>query len=74
MATHGGNGSSDVGCSHVELWLVALEEGGVSSAFLLLQDVHIAVEFSVGFDGSWLGQNHSSLTKQYKKDSEKLYI
>src|SRR5581483_11199813 len=49
--------AGDIGGSKVELGPVAVEEGGVSSAFFLGQYVDFGLEFGVGRDAARFGQD-----------------
>ena len=51
------DGAGDVGGTEVELWTVALEECGVTAAFILAQYIHFRLELGVWSDGTWLCKN-----------------
>src|SRR5699024_10380253 len=50
-----------VGGTEVELRTIVVEEGGVTAAFLLGQDVHLANELGVGVNGAGSTQNLATL-------------
>ena len=50
-----------VGGAEIELGTIAVEEGGVTAAFFLGQDVHLADEVGVRMNGAGLGQNLTTL-------------
>ena len=53
--------TGNVGSSEVELRTIVVEEGGVTAAFLLGQDVHLANELGVGVNGAGSTQNLATL-------------
>ena len=56
-----GDDAGHVGGPEVELGTVVVEEGGVTAAFFLGQDVNLALELGVGMDGAGLRQNLATL-------------
>ena len=50
-----------VGGTEVELRTIVLEEGSMTAALFLLQDVHLALELGVGMHGTGLSQNLATL-------------
>ena len=55
-----GDHPGDVGGSKVELWFVAIKEGGVSASLFFSQDIHFSLKLGMGSDGSWLCKDLSS--------------
>ena len=56
-----GDDAGHVGGTEVELRTIVVEEGGMTAALVLGQDVHLARELGVGLDGAGLSQNLASL-------------
>ena len=56
-----GDDAGDVSGTEVELRTVVVEEGSVTAAFLLGQDVDLASELGQGLDGAGLAQNLAAL-------------
>ena len=55
------DGTGNVGRSEVELRTISVEERGVTSAFLFLQDVNLSAELGVRIDGAGFSKNLTSL-------------
>ena len=56
-----GDDAGHVGGTEVELGTIVVEEGGVTAALVLGQDVHLALELGVGMNGTGLAQNLAAL-------------
>src|SRR5512135_1442553 len=55
------NAAGDIGGAEIELRTVAVEERGVTTAFVLAQHVDLGAELGVRLDGAGLGQNLAAL-------------
>ncbi|CAN3986970.1 ABC transporter permease, partial [Dysosmobacter welbionis] len=56
-----GDDAGHVGGAEVELRTIVVEEGGVTAALVLGQDVNLALELGVGMNGTGLRQNLAAL-------------
>ena len=52
-----GDDAGNVGSTEIELRTIVVEERGVTAAFILVQDVNLALELGVGVNGAGLGKN-----------------
>ena len=52
-----GDHAGNVGGAEIELGTIVVEEGGVTAALVLGQDVDLALELGVGVNGAGLSQN-----------------
>ena len=55
-----GDDAGNVGGTEVELRTIVVEEGSMTAAFFLGQDVNLTLELGVGMDGAGLAQNLAS--------------